>query len=86
MKTQFNIFGFYKISSSSKAKSFIFIIKDNFAKEYEIMATNPEAQVISSFPLPPSNYIKNFTNENVLKNLAPKPPSYVNIENYTMFG
>jgi mediator of RNA polymerase II transcription subunit 7 len=46
---------------------------------------NPEAAIVSSFPLPPSNYIKNYTNENVLKGNAPKPPT-ANIENYTMFG
>jgi hypothetical protein len=47
---------------------------------------NPEAQVISSFPLPPTNYIKLYSNDNIAKNLAPKPPSVDKIDNYTMFG
>lgn len=45
---------------------------------------NPETQVISSYPLPPTQYIKLFTNENVSKNLAPKPPGAP--ETYLMFG
>lgn len=43
-------------------------------------------EVTESFPLPPSHYIKLFSNENVSKNLAPKPPSANLIENYSMFG
>lgn len=38
------------------------------------MASNPDAQVISSFPLPPVHYIKHYSNDNVAKGLAPKPP------------
>lgn len=45
-----------------------------------------EAQVISSYPLPPAHYIKAFTNDNVSKGFAPKPPSVAIIENYSMFG
>ncbi|KAL7023794.1 hypothetical protein ACKWTF_012786 [Chironomus riparius] len=47
---------------------------------------NPEAQVISSYPLPPTQYIKLYTNENVSKNLAPKAPNHEKIESYSMFG
>lgn len=43
------------------------------------------AAVISSFPLPPAHYIKLYSNENVARNVAPKPP-LANIENYSMFG
>lgn len=49
------------------------------------MAANPDTQISSSFPLPPMHYIKLYTNENVTKGLAPKPPIYT-IENYMMFG
>lgn len=47
---------------------------------------NSEAQVISSFPLPPAHYIKLYTNENVSKGIAPKPPSHNIINDYSMFG
>lgn len=47
---------------------------------------NPETQVISSYPLPPTQYIKLYTNESVSKNVAPKPPNHEKIESYSMFG
>lgn len=47
---------------------------------------DPASQVSSSFPLPPAHYFKSYSNDNVAKNIAPKPPNVGLIENYSMFG
>uniref|UniRef100_A0A3B1IV06 Mediator of RNA polymerase II transcription subunit 7 n=1 Tax=Astyanax mexicanus TaxID=7994 RepID=A0A3B1IV06_ASTMX len=44
-----------------------------------------EPQQVSALPLPPMQYIKEYTDENVRKGLAPKPPPPIR-DNYTMFG
>ncbi|XP_023677077.1 mediator of RNA polymerase II transcription subunit 7 [Paramormyrops kingsleyae] len=44
-----------------------------------------EPQQVSALPLPPMQYIKEYTDDNVRKGLAPKPPPPVR-EKYTMFG
>lgn len=48
------------------------------------MATAEPSQVISSLPLPPVQYINLYSNENVSKNRAPKPPTP--FSEYSMFG
>lgn len=47
---------------------------------------DPANQAISSFPLPPAHYFKFYSNDNVAKNIAPKPPNVGLIESYSMFG
>ncbi|XP_005993120.1 mediator of RNA polymerase II transcription subunit 7 [Latimeria chalumnae] len=44
-----------------------------------------EPQQVSALPLPPMQYIKEYTDENIRKNLAPKPPPPIK-DNYMMFG
>lgn len=44
-----------------------------------------EPQQVSALPLPPMQYIKEYTDDNVRKGLAPKPPPPIR-DNYTMFG
>lgn len=46
--------------------------------------TSPEAIQVSSLPLPPVQYINLYTDENVKRNRAPKPPPVH--DNYSMFG
>ncbi|CAO1429872.1 unnamed protein product [Diamesa hyperborea] len=48
------------------------------------MAAAEPSQVISSLPLPPVQYINLYSNENVSKNRAPKPPTP--FAEYSMFG
>ncbi|XP_015513859.1 mediator of RNA polymerase II transcription subunit 7 [Neodiprion lecontei] len=48
------------------------------------MAT-PEATQVSSLPMPPTQYINLYTDENVRRGRAPRPPP-ANHENYSMFG
>ncbi|CAO1425718.1 unnamed protein product [Diamesa serratosioi] len=48
------------------------------------MAAAEPSQVISSLPLPPVQYINLYSNENVSKNRAPKPPTP--FSEYSMFG
>lgn len=45
---------------------------------------NPETVQVSAFPLPPSQYISAYTDENVRKGKAPKPP--IPCSEYKMFG
>ncbi|XP_046686627.1 LOW QUALITY PROTEIN: mediator of RNA polymerase II transcription subunit 7-like [Homalodisca vitripennis] len=51
------------------------------------MSTTPEAAQaqVSSLPLPPVQYINVYTDENVKRGRAPKPPPPVN-DSYKMFG
>ncbi|XP_026879878.1 mediator of RNA polymerase II transcription subunit 7 [Electrophorus electricus] len=44
-----------------------------------------EPQQVSALPLPPMQYIKEYSDENVRKGLAPKPPLPIR-DNYMMFG
>ena len=44
-----------------------------------------ESQVVSSLPLPPVQYIQNYTDERITNCTAPNPPA-PNDDNYTMFG
>ena len=45
----------------------------------------PEAIQVSSLPLPPLQYINLFTDENVRRGRAPRPPPPIH-DNYSMFG
>ncbi|KAG8325164.1 Mediator of RNA polymerase II transcription subunit 7 [Homalodisca vitripennis] len=51
------------------------------------MSTTPEAAQaqVSSLPLPPVQYINVYTDENVKRGRAPKPPPPVH-DSYKMFG
>lgn len=51
------------------------------------MATSggPEVTQVSSYPVPPLHYIKLYTDENVKKGTAPKPPAPIQ-DTYSMFG
>lgn len=49
------------------------------------MAAVPEEQAVSSFPNPPALFYKLYTDENVSKGIAPKPPPPVKGQ-YHMFG
>ncbi|XP_059846708.1 mediator of RNA polymerase II transcription subunit 7 [Hypanus sabinus] len=44
-----------------------------------------EPQQVSSLPLPPAQYYKEYTDENVRKGFTPKPPPPIR-DSYTMFG
>lgn len=44
-----------------------------------------EPQQVSALPPPPMQYIKEYTDENIRKGLAPKPPPPIR-DNYMMFG
>ncbi|KAK3563831.1 hypothetical protein QTP86_002744 [Hemibagrus guttatus] len=44
-----------------------------------------EPQQVSALPLPPMQYFKEYTDDNVRKGLAPKPPPPIR-DNYMMFG
>ncbi|XP_074530388.1 mediator of RNA polymerase II transcription subunit 7 [Halichoeres trimaculatus] len=44
-----------------------------------------EPQQVSALPPPPMQYIKEYTDENIRKNLAPKPPPPIR-DSYMMFG
>ncbi|XP_066505412.1 mediator of RNA polymerase II transcription subunit 7 [Hoplias malabaricus] len=44
-----------------------------------------EPQQVSALPMPPMQYIKEYTDENVRKGLAPKPPPPIR-DTYSMFG
>ncbi|CAM4587168.1 mediator of RNA polymerase II transcription subunit 7 isoform X1 [Caretta caretta] len=48
-------------------------------------ATMGEPQQVSALPPPPMQYIKEYTDENIRKGLAPKPPPPVK-DSYMMFG
>lgn len=49
------------------------------------MANNPEPMQVCSLPLPPAQYYQNYTDENIRRGRAPKPPPIIQ-ETYTMFG
>ncbi|KAL9692113.1 hypothetical protein quinque_016392 [Culex quinquefasciatus] len=49
------------------------------------MMANADTIQVSSLPLPPAQYINLFTDENIRKNRAPKPPPPIQ-DSYTMFG
>ncbi|XP_051869441.1 mediator of RNA polymerase II transcription subunit 7 [Pristis pectinata] len=44
-----------------------------------------EPQQVSALPLPPAQYFKEYTDDNVRKGFAPKPPPPIR-DSYTMFG
>lgn len=46
---------------------------------------NADTMQVSSLPLPPAQYINLYTDENIRKNRAPKPPPPI-LDSYTMFG
>lgn len=46
---------------------------------------NPETMQVSAFPLPPSQYISAYTDDNVRKGKVPKPPP-IPANEYKMFG
>lgn len=46
---------------------------------------NPETTQVMSLPLPPAQYINLYTDENIRKNRAPRPPP-PNLDTYSMFG
>ncbi|XP_002734039.1 mediator of RNA polymerase II transcription subunit 7-like [Saccoglossus kowalevskii] len=48
--------------------------------------TNMENQGVSSLPLPPMQYINNYTDENIASGTTPKPPLPIENSNYCMFG
>ena len=45
----------------------------------------PEVELKSTFPAPPTQYINQYSDENVRRGRAPKPPPPLHSE-YTMFG
>ncbi|CAB4068648.1 MED7 [Lepeophtheirus salmonis] len=49
-------------------------------------AAPPESTQVSSLPLPPLQYVKSYTDENVMRGLAPQPPPPILHEGYQMFG
>lgn len=49
------------------------------------MANNPEAMQVCSLPLPPVQYFQNYSDDNLRRGRAPKPPPIIQ-ETYTMFG
>lgn len=46
---------------------------------------NPEVTQVMSLPLPPAQYFNLYTDENIRKNRAPKPPPPI-LDTYQMFG
>ncbi|OPJ88055.1 mediator of RNA polymerase II transcription subunit 7 [Patagioenas fasciata monilis] len=55
------------------------------AGRYFSLAKMGEPQQVSALPPPPMQYIKEYTDENIRKGLAPKPPPPVK-DSYMMFG
>lgn len=49
------------------------------------MATNSEPIQVSSLPLPPMQYINQFTDEMIRRGRAPRPPPPIH-DQYHMFG
>ena len=49
------------------------------------MAFPAETELKSTFPLPPTQYINSFSDENVKRGRIPKPPTLTHGE-YSMFG
>ncbi|KAK9507021.1 hypothetical protein O3M35_008854 [Rhynocoris fuscipes] len=47
--------------------------------------SNSETSQVCSLPLPPAQYINNYTDENIKRGRAPKPPPPIN-DTYSMFG
>lgn len=51
-----------------------------------VMANNQEPlQNVCSLPLPPVQYIQNYSDDNIRRGRTPKPPPIIQ-ESYTMFG
>lgn len=48
--------------------------------------SNTETAQVSSLPLPPTQYMNLYSDENVRKNRTPKPPQIQNNCDYSMFG
>lgn len=46
---------------------------------------NPETAQVISLPLPPAQYVNLYTDENIRKNRAPRPPPPIQ-DTYSMFG
>jgi len=49
------------------------------------MSSNPEPMQVCSLPLPPVQYFQNYSDDNIRRGRAPKPPPIIQ-ETYTMFG
>ena len=47
--------------------------------------TSSETVQVSSLPLPPMQYINNYTDENIRRGRAPRPPPVIH-DTYSMFG
>lgn len=47
--------------------------------------STPEASQVSSLPLPPMQYINNYSDDNIRRGRAPRPPPPIH-DSYTMFG
>lgn len=50
-----------------------------------VMASGSEPMQVCSLPLPPVQYFQNYSDENIRRARAPKPPPIIQ-ETYTMFG
>lgn len=48
--------------------------------------STPEASQVSSLPLPPLQYINLYSDENIRRGRAPRPPPTIHESNYKMFG
>lgn len=59
--------------------------ESTFAVLFGLMMANADTIQVSSLPLPPAQYINLYTDENIRKNRAPKPPPPIQ-DSYTMFG
>lgn len=53
--------------------------------QLSVMANNQEAMQVCSLPLPPVQYFQNYSDENIRRGRASKPPPIIQ-ETYTMFG
>ncbi|KAJ8406087.1 hypothetical protein AAFF_G00309750 [Aldrovandia affinis] len=60
-------------------------MRNGSPKANEKASTMGEPQQVSALPPPPMQYIKEYTDDNVRKGLAPKPPPPIR-DNYMMFG
>lgn len=47
--------------------------------------STPEVSQVSSLPLPPMQYIKEYSDENIRRGRAPRPPPPI-FDTYKMFG
>lgn len=53
--------------------------------QFSVMSNNQEAMQVCSLPLPPVQYFQNYSDENIRRGRASKPPPIIQ-ETYTMFG